>query len=111
MALADALGNLTGCRRLPGKAHDLRCPWEPIEGLTRGQFLAGRAFDANRLRTARIEPPLSGRVRPRHLQVAAPDRELLWQFKDYRGTAMRCCKTDESFSAFIALAATVIRSK
>jgi len=111
MALADALGNLTGCRLPSGQVHDLRGTAAPIEGPTRGQFLAGRAFDANRLHAARIEPPLSGRVRPRHLQVAAPDRELLWQFKDYRGTAMRCCKTDESFSAFIALAATVIRSK
>ena len=31
------------------------------------------------------------------------------KLKEYRGIAMRCCKTDESFSAFIALAATVIR--
>ncbi|MFC0339159.1 transposase [Paracoccus niistensis] len=30
------------------------------------------------------------------------------KLKEYRGIAMRCCKTDESFSAFIALAATVI---
>ena len=52
MALADALGNLTGCRRLPGLAHDLRGTAAPIEGLTRGQFLADRALDANRLRAA-----------------------------------------------------------
>ncbi|WP_369126990.1 transposase [Paracoccus liaowanqingii] len=31
------------------------------------------------------------------------------KLKEYRGIAMRCCKTDESFSAFIAIAATVIR--
>ena len=34
---------------------------------------------------------------------------LFGRLKEYRGIAMRCCKTDESFSAFIALAATVIR--
>ena len=31
------------------------------------------------------------------------------KLKEYRGTATRCCKTDTSFSAFIAIAATVIR--
>ena len=33
------------------------------------------------------------------------------KLKEYRGIAMRSCKTDESFSAFIAIAATVIRLK
>jgi transposase len=31
------------------------------------------------------------------------------KLKEYRGIAMRCCKTDESYTAFIAIAATVIR--
>lgn len=31
------------------------------------------------------------------------------KLKEYRGTATRCCKTDESFSAFISIAATIIR--
>ncbi|XZQ31068.1 hypothetical protein ACTTAL_10095 [Rhodobacter capsulatus] len=33
------------------------------------------------------------------------------KLKEYRGIAMRCCKTDTSFTAFIAIAiaATVIR--
>ena len=58
--------------------------------------------------------------RPRTLSFPAEfDREtykwrhlienLFGRLKEYRGIAMRCCKTDESFSAFIALAATVIR--
>jgi len=28
------------------------------------------------------------------------------KLKEYRGIAMRCCKTDTSYSAFIAIAAT-----
>lgn len=31
------------------------------------------------------------------------------KLKEYRGIATRCCKTDESFSAFISIAATIIR--
>ncbi|MCC7321571.1 MAG: DUF1403 family protein [Rubellimicrobium sp.] len=34
MALADALGNLTDFRLLPGQAHDLRGTQALIEGLT-----------------------------------------------------------------------------
>jgi transposase len=121
MALADAVGNLTDFRLLPGQAHDLRGTGALIEGLTCGQLLADRAFDADWLREALtgagikpVIPPKSNRRFP-----AEFDREtykwrhlienLFGRLKEYRGIAMRCCKTDESFSAFIALAATVIR--
>ena len=119
--MADAVGNLTDFRLLPGQAHDLRGTGALIEELTCGQLLADRAFDADWLRealtSAGIEPgipPKSNRRFP-----AEFDREtykwrhlienLFGRLKEYRGIAMRCCKTDESFSAFIALAATVIR--
>ncbi|MCA3507604.1 MAG: transposase, partial [Rhodobacter sp.] len=36
---------------------------------------------------------------------------FLGKLKEYRGIAMRCCKTDTSYSAFIAIVATVIRLK
>ena len=137
MALADAPGNLTDFRLLPGQAHDLRGTAALIEGLTCGQFLADRAFDANWLREAlndagikAVIPPKSNRRFPaefdrdtykwRHLidlrrENDPPDHFLILlifgKLKEYRGIAMRCCKTDESFSAFIALAATVIRLK
>jgi transposase len=118
-ALADALGNLTDFRLLPGQAHDLRGTAALIVGLTCGQFLTDRAFDANRVREAlseaRIEaviPPKSNRRFP-----AEFDRDTYkWQhltenffakLKEYSGIAMRCCKTDTSYSAFIAIAATV----
>ena len=87
----------------------------------RRQLLADRAFDADWLREALtgagiepVIPPRSNRRFPagfdrktykwRHLIET-----LFGRLKEYRGIAMRCCKTDESFSAFIALAATVIR--
>ena len=119
--MADAVGNLTDFRLLPGQAHDLRGTGALIEELTCGQLLADRAFDADWLREALtgagiepVIPPKSNRRFP-----AEFDREtykwrhlienLFGRLKEYRGIAMRCCKTDESFSAFIALAATVIR--
>ena len=85
------------------------------------QLLADRAFDANWLRDALTEagiepviPPKSNRRLPAEFDREAYKwRHLIENFfgklKEYRGIAMRCCKTDESFSAFIALAATVIR--
>ena len=48
--LTDAPGNLIDFRLLPGHAHDLRRTVVLIEGLTCGQLLADRAFDANWLR-------------------------------------------------------------
>ena len=71
MALADALGNLTDFRLLAGQAHDLRGTAALINGLTCGQFLADRAFDANWVREALAEagieavsPPTSNRRFP-----------------------------------------------
>ena len=121
LALADALGNLIDFRLLPGHAHDLRGTAAPIKGLTCGQCLADRAFDANWLRDALtgaaiepVIPPKSNRRAPAEFDREAYKwRHLIENFfgklKEYRGIAMRCCKTDESFSAFIALAATGIR--
>jgi transposase len=123
IALADALGNLTDFRLLPGQAHDLRGTASLIEGLSCGQFLADRAFDANWLRdalvTAEIEaviPYKSNRRFPAEFDRETYKwRHLIENFfgklKEYRGIAMRCCKTDTSFTAFIAIAATAIRLK
>jgi hypothetical protein len=41
------LGNLVDFRLSPEQAHDLRGTSALREGLTSGQFLADRAFDAN----------------------------------------------------------------
>ena len=123
MALTDALGNLIDFRLLPGQAHDLRGTAALIEGLTCGQLLADRAFDANWLRDlltsagiTAVIPPKSNRRFPAEFDRDTYKwRHLIENFfgklKEYRGIAMRCCKTDESFTAFISLAATVIRTR
>lgn len=121
MALTDALGNLIDFRLLPGQAHDLRGTAALIERLSGGKLLADRAFDANWLRealakagTEAVIPPKSNRRFPaefdrdtykwRHLI-----ENLFGKIKEYRGITTRCCKTDTSFAAFIAIAATIIR--
>ena len=123
MALTDALGNLIDFGLLPGQAHDLRGTAALIEGLTCGQLLADRAFDANWLRDlltsagiTAVIPPKSNRRFPAEFDRDTYKwRHLIENFfgklKEYRGIAMRCCKTDESFSAFISLAATVIGTR
>ena len=71
MALTDALGNLIDFRLLPGQAHDLRGTAALIDGLSCGQLLTDRAFDANWLREAlsatkikTVIPPKSNRQFP-----------------------------------------------
>ena len=122
MALTDALGNLIDFRLLPGQAHDLRGTAALIEGHC-GQLLADRAFAANWVREALSEagivaviPPKSNRRFPtdfdrdtykwRHLV-----ENFFQKLKEYRDIDMRCCNTDTSYAAFIALTATLIRLK
>ena len=121
MALTDALGNLIDFRLLPGKAHDLRGTAVLIERLSGGQLLADRAFDANWLRQAlakvaveAVIPPKSNRRFPAKFDRDTYKwRHLIENFfgklKEYRGIATRYCKTDTSFTAFIAIAAILIR--
>jgi transposase len=123
MALTDALGNLIDFRLLPGQAHDLRGTAALIDGLSCGQLLADRAFDANWLREvlseAKIEaviPPKSNRRFPAEFDKETYKwRHLIENFfqkiKEYRGIATRFCKTDTSYSALISFATTVIRLK
>ena len=65
MALTDALGNMIDFRLLPGQAHDLRGTAALIEGLSCGQFLADRAFDANWLRDALTGAGIEAVIPPR----------------------------------------------
>ena len=88
-----------------------------------GHLLADRAFDADWLRNDLRErditpviPPKSNRRFP-----ATFDKETYkWRhlienyfgkLKENRGIAMRSCKTDQSFCAFIAIAAKLIQTK
>ena len=103
------------------QAHDLRAVPDSIEDLRADHLLADRAFDADWLRSdldakdiTPIIPPKSNRRFP-----ATFDKETYkWRhlienyfgkLKENRGIAMRSCKTEHSFVAFISLAATVIQ--
>ena len=90
-----------------------------IRGLSAGHLLADRAFDADWLRADLIErdiipviPPKSNRKFPAEFDKETYKwRHLIENYfgklKENRGIAMRSCKTDQSFKAFIAIAATL----
>lgn len=121
LALTDALGNLVDFRLMPGQAHDLRGTETLIRGLSAGHLLADRAFDADWLRSDLIKrdiipviPPKSNRKVPAEFDKETYKwRHLIENYfgklKENRGIAMRSCKTDQSFKAFIAIAATLIQ--
>jgi len=106
---------------MPGQAHDLRAVPDLIEDLCADHLLADRAFDADWLRSAldekRITPVIPAKSNRRF--PATFDKETYkWRhliencfgkLKENRGIAMRSCKTDQSFAAFISLAATEIQ--
>ena len=121
VALTDALGNLVDFRLLPGQAHDLRGVPELIDTLAADHLSAARDFDADWLRTALSErsitpviPPKSNRRFPAEFDKETYKwRHLIenhfGKLKENRGIAMRSCKTDQSFKAFISLAASIIQ--
>jgi transposase len=105
---------------MPGQAHDLRETPSLLQGLSAGNLLADRAFDADWLRNDLLSrnitpviPPKSNRRFPAEFDKETYKwRHLVENYfgklKENRGIAMRSCKTDQSFTAFISLAATVI---
>jgi len=105
---------------MPGQAHDLRETSTLLQGLNAGHLLADRAFDADWLRKDMLErgitpviPPKSNRKFPAEFDKETYKwRHLVENYfgklKENRGIAMRACKTDQSFTAFISLAATLI---
>ena len=106
---------------MPGQAHDLRVVPDLIEGLCADHLLADRAFDADWWRSALdlqgiapVIPPKSNRRFPATFDKDAYKwRHLIKNYfgklKENRGIAMRSCKTDQSFAAFVAVAATTIQ--
>jgi len=123
LALTDALGNLVDFCLMPGQAHDLRETGNLIRDLSDGHLLADRAFDADWLRNdlqdrgiTPVIPPKSNRRFPAEFDKETYKwRHLIENYfgklKENRGIAMRSCKTDLSFKAFISLAATIIHLK
>jgi len=75
MALADAFGNLTDFRLLPGQADDPRGTAALSDGLSCGQFLADQALDSYWLRDTLTGAGIEAVIRPkpnRRLSVATP---------------------------------------
>jgi transposase len=123
LALSDALGNLVDFCLMPGQAHDLRETDALISGLSAEHLLADRAFDADWLRydllnrgITPVIPPKSNRKFPAEFDKETYKwRHLIENYfgklKENRGIAMRSCKTDLSFKAFISIAATLIHTR
>ena len=123
LALTDALGNLVRFELLPGNRYDTIGVAPLIEGIEFNALLADKAFDANwiveQLNERGAKIVIS--QRPKRLKPLEIDEEMYkWRhlvenffckLKEFKRIAMRACKTDESFSAMIYLAAAVINSR
>ena len=108
---------------MPGQAHDLRETGALIRDLTAGHLLADKAFDADWLRSSLLDrniipviPPKANRKLPTEFDKEAYKwRHLIENYfgklKENRGIAMRSCKTDHSFKAFISIAATILHTR
>ena len=108
---------------LPGNRNDTVGVAPLIDGIEFGALLADKAFDSNWIIEAMNE---RGAVicisqRPRRKQPLNIDQELYkWRhlienffgkLKEYKGIALRACKTDDSFSSTIYACAAVINSR
>ena len=108
---------------MQGQAHDLRETRSLLHDLNAGHLLADRPFDAGWLRNDLPERGITPVIPPKsnHKFPAEFDKETYkWRhlvenyfgkLKENKGIAMRSCKTDQSFAAFISLAATMIELK
>jgi transposase len=123
LALTDALGNLVRFVLLPGHRFDTVGVAPLIQGLEFGALIADKAFDSNAL-IADLDARGAKVVISQHPRRASPLpidlniykwRHLIENFfcklKEFKRIAMRSDKTDQSFSAMIHLAATVIHSR
>jgi transposase len=121
LALVDALGNLVRFRLMPGQRGETTGVALLIEGLEFGAFLGDKAYDADwlheelqQLGSEAVIPARAKRCNPASYDAEKYKwRHLIENFfqklKEFKGIAMRACKTDLSFAAMIYLAATVIR--
>jgi transposase len=123
LALTDALGNLVRFRLMPGHRFDSIGVAPLIDGVEFGAFVADKAFDGNDIianlndRGAKIvisqhprraiSVPLDAEIyKWRHLI-----ENFFCKLKEFKRIAMRACKTDRSFEAFIYLASAIINSR
>lgn len=106
---------------MPGQRGETTGVAALIEGLNFGAFLGDKASDADWLReelqqrgSEAVIPARAKRRNPASYDIEKYKwRHLIENFfqklKEFKGIAMRACKTDLSFAAMIYLAATVIR--
>ena len=123
LALTDALGNLVHFVLLPGQRFDTVGVAPLIDGIAFGALIADKAFDSNAI-IADLNERGTKVVISQHPRRAIPiaiDSEMYkWRhlienffckLKEFKRIAMRSDKTDQSFKAFIHLAAAVINSR
>jgi transposase len=123
LALTDALGNLVRYVLLPGHRFDTVGVAPLIRDVEFGGLIADKAFDSNAI-LADLDERGAKVVISQHPRRASPRlidadiyrwRHLIENFfcklKEFKRIAMRSDKTDQSFSAMIHLAATVIHSR
>ena len=123
LALTDALGNLVRFQLLPGQRFDSVGVPPLIDGLSFAALIADKAFDSDAI-LANLDDRGAKVVvsqHPRRSQQRVIDQEMYkWRhlienffckLKEFKRIALRADKTDQSFSAMIHLAATVINSR
>lgn len=123
LALTDALGNLVRFVLLPGHRFDTVGVAPLIDGVAFGALLADKAFDANWIIADLNERGAKVVIsqHPRRSQPLTIDLEVYkWRhlvenffckLMEFKRIAMRSDKTDQSFSAMIYLATSVIHSR
>jgi transposase len=123
MALVDALGNLAHFLLLPGQRHDSVGAKPLLDGVEIGALIADKGFDSDALRqeldargATAVIPPKANRARTIACDFAMYRwRHLIENFfcdlKQFRRIATRYDKTDQSFSAMIYLAASLMALK
>lgn len=121
LALTDALGNLVRFELLPGNRYDTVGVAPLIDGVQFGAMIADKAFDSDWIvadlneRGAKVVISQHPRRRkPLEIDLEAYKwRHLIENFfcklKEFKRIALRSDKTDQSFSAMIHLAASLIR--
>ena len=114
----DALGNLVRFVLLPGQRHDSVGVPPLIEGIAFAALIGDKGFDSTTLRAELDQRGAGAVIAPKaNRKVPIPCDFAMYQWrhlienffcdlKQHRRVATRYDKTDQSFAAFIHLAAT-----
>ena len=120
--MADETGQLVRFALMPGQRGETTGVAALIDDLSFGAFLGDKTYDADWLRDILRERGIEAVIpaRAKRLNPAPHDadkyklRHLIENFfqklKEFKRIATRSCKTDQSFTAMVQIAATVIRT-